>query len=82
MVNRFFTLDHDGTTYEFRRPTTAELDRNTARLAKAPVSASIEFTSQLVIDSQRDTWRKAVTDMPGLAVRAQNEMLDQLGFSA
>lgn len=73
----FYVLEHGGKTFRFKKPTTQQLDHFTSRAARSMVSAAIQFTQELCED---EGWAALVQEMPGLAVRAVNGILETLGF--
>ena len=80
MDKPFYTLTLDGTTYAFRKPDIAQIDRLTSRMARAPLSAALDFTRELAVDLE--AWNRLVAEKPGTALTATNGILEALGFQA
>jgi hypothetical protein len=76
----FYTFTHGEATFAFRRPDIAQVDRFTSRMARAPLSASLDFTRELALD--QEAWARAIAEKPGLALTAANGILEALGFQA
>jgi len=74
----FYTLEHGGQSFTFRRPTVDQINRLTARISRVPVSAAIEFTAELA--EEPEAWKALLEEKPGLALQAANGILELLGF--
>ncbi len=74
----FYTLEHGGKTYGFKRPSVDQLNRFLARVARAPLSSALEFTRELSEDPE--AWAAATHEKPGLALQAANGLMEALGF--
>jgi hypothetical protein len=79
-ISAFATYEVDDVTFRFRKPKVAELDRMMSKMRKATVSASIDFSLEIVFPSDKDAWKSVLGHQPGAASESMNEVLEKLGF--
>lgn len=80
IVLPFLAKTVDEKTFNFRRPLTSEIDRYLSRAGKAAVASSIDFTGEIVLESDRAAWTAHVAELPGAATAVAGEVLEKLGF--
>jgi hypothetical protein len=76
----FYTYNEEGKIAFFRKPSVSELDRFTSKVAKAPISASIAFCENLVLDSSKTAWKSLIEELPGAASSVSAAITEKLGF--
>jgi hypothetical protein len=76
----YYTLEHEGRAFRFRKPRLAELDAIGSKAKKANVTASIDFSKNIVWDDDKTDWITLTNDLPGLAAAVISEVFEKLGF--
>lgn len=76
----FHSHEEGDKTIGFRKPTVAELDRFTSKVAKAPVSAALAFCDGLVLENSKANWSMLIEELPGAGSTVAAAITEKMGF--
>lgn len=74
-----FTTE-DNQVFHFRKPSTEQLNLVALRSKKAPLTAALEVTKNIVEASQKSRWEAVLDDKPGYASAVMDDIMELLGF--